>query len=359
MKTPSALTKFTQNVSFQEKLFFTKHLSTMIKAGIPIGEAMESLTEQGKNGVMKKVLGEVYDKVKNGETLAKALGEYPHIFDDFYVSLIKVGEESGTLEESLVFLSKQLGKDYALKQKIQGAMMYPGLVFFATTVMGGYISLFVLPQLVGFFDAFDFELPLATRILLLIANTMKSYGVMIMGSLIALFFLTSLFVQLRPIKIHWDKFLLKIPLFGTMIKYGQLARFTRNFGVLIQAGLPINRSLEVTANTLSNLQFNIHVMELSANLKKGKNISDILEDKKYPEFPTLISKMVGVGEKTGKLDETLIYLGDFYEDEIDNISKSLTTVLEPIMLLGIGLVVAFVAFAIISPIYELTGSIRR
>jgi type II secretory pathway component PulF len=359
MKTPSALIKFTQNVSFQEKLFFTKHLSTMIKAGIPIGEALDTLAEQSRGGTMKRILNTVYNKVKNGETLAKALGEYPHIFDDFYVSLVEVGEESGTLEESLAFLSKQLGKDYALKQKIQGAMMYPGLVFFATFIMGGYIALFVLPQLVGFFDAFDFELPLATRLLLFVANMMKNYGVLIMTSIAGLFFLSSLFVQLKAIKIHWHKLLLQVPLFGTMMKYGQLARFTRNFGVLIQAGLPINRSLEVTANTLSNLQFRTHVMEMSSILKKGKNIHEILDDKKYPEFPTLISKMIGVGEKTGKIDETLIYLGDFYEDEIDNISKSLTTILEPIMLLAIGLVVAFVAFAIISPIYELTGSIRR
>jgi len=134
---------------------------------------------------------------------------------------------------------------------------------------------------------------------------------------------------------------------------------TRNLGILIKAGLPINKSLDVTADTLSNLQFRTHTKEISVALKKGKNIQDILHDKNYPEFPRLVEKMIGVGEKTGNLDSTLIYLGDFYEEEIDNLSKNLSTTLEPIMLLVIGLIVAFVAFAIISPIYELTGSIRR
>jgi len=331
----------------------------MIKAGIPIGESLDTLAEQSKDGAMRSILNSVYEKVKNGDSLANALGQYPKTFDEFYVSLVQVGEESGTLEESLTFLAKQLAKDYALKQKIQGAMMYPGLVLFATSVMGGFIALFVLPQLVSFFDAFAFELPLATRILLGIASLMESYGILIIGGIISSFFLFNFMVQLPAFKPAWHKLILRIPLIGPMLQYGQLARFARNFGVLIQAGLPINRSLEVTAITLNNVQFKEHVKEMANILQKGTNINDILEDKKYPEFPSLVTKMIGVGEKTGKIDETLIYLGDFYEEEIDGLSKNLTTVLEPIMLLTIGLIVAFVAFAIISPIYELTGSIRN
>lgn len=347
------------HVSFQEKLFFAKHLSTMIKAGIPIGEALESLADQSKKAGMKKVLGQVYEKVKNGSSLAGALEEFPGVFDSFFISLVKVGEESGTLEESMDFLAKQLAKDYSLRQKIQGAMMYPGIVLAATFVMGGFISLFVLPQLVGFFDAFEFELPLATKLLLIIATVMQKYGILIFSSFFALFTIGGILVRNPLVKPIWHSFLLKIPLIGQMLQYGQLARFSRNFGVLIQSGLPIQRSLEVTALTLSNVQFQSHVTEMSETLNKGTSINDILTKNKYSEFPDLVTKMIAVGEKTGKLDDTLVYLGDFYEEEIDSISKNLTTTLEPILLLGIGIVVAFVAFAIISPIYELTGSIRR
>lgn len=356
---PAQITYFLNRISFQEKLFFTKHLATMVKAGIPIGDALETLIEQSRNSSMRSVLSQVYDKVKNGETMANSLKKFPHVFDEFYVSLVEVGEESGTLEESLNFLAKQLGKDYSLRQKIQGAMMYPGLVFFATTLMGGYIALFVLPQLVTFFEAFEFNLPITTKILLFVANIMKNYGILIVLTLLAIVVVLYTFIQLKPIKLIWHSLILKIPLFGSLLQYGQLARFTRNFGVLIKSGLPINRSLEVTANTLSNLTFRNHVLEISSILDKGTDIHKALEQKKFPEFPPLVGKMIGVGEKTGKIDETLIYLGEFYEEEIDNISKNLSTTLEPIMLLGIGLIVAFVAFAIVSPIYELTGSIRR
>ena len=263
------------------------------------------------------------------------------------------------MEESLLFLAEQLGKDYALRQKVQGAMMYPALVFLATFIMGGFISLYILPQLVKFFDAFEFKLPLSTRILLWVANFMKDYGVLFFVSLFILFILGGAVVNLKFIKPLWHSFLLKVPLFGKLMAYSQLARFSRNLGILMKAGLPVQRSLEVTAVTLSNVKFSRHVAEMSETIGKGQNIYQILEKKQFGEFPKLVAKMIGVGEKTGNLDTTLLYLGDFYEEEIDNLSKNLSTILEPILLLGIGLIVGFVALAIISPIYELTGSIRR
>lgn len=346
-------------VSFLEKLLFTKHLATMIKAGIPIVEALQGLVDQTKSKRFKKVLDIVTADVQNGQALAKSMGKHPWVFDQFYLSLIKIGEESGTLEENLGFLSKQLTKDYALRKKIQGAMLYPGLVFAATGIMGGFIALFILPKLVDFFDAFEIELPLATKILLFFANLMKNYGLLLAGLAVVLMILFSLFIRLKQIKPKWHSLLLRAPLFGELLAYGQLARFSRNLGTLLQSGVPVTKSLETTARTLSNLRFQNDLFEVNQGLVKGKNIGEILDSKKYSEFPPLVAKMISVGEKTGKLEETLLYLGDFYEDEIDNISKNLTTILEPVLLLTIGLVVGFVALAIISPIYELTGSIRK
>lgn len=346
-------------VNFLDKLLFTKHLATMIKAGIPIAEALATLVDQTKSLQFKKVLSGVLADVENGQSLAKSLQKYPRVFDQFYISLIEVGEESGTLEENLEFLAKQLAKDYALRKKIQGAMLYPGLVFAATTIMGGFIALFILPKLVDFFSAFEIELPLTTKILLFFANTMKDYGVWLALGLLGFLFLTSLVLRLPKVKPKWHQLILKFPLFGEMLLYGQLARFARNLGTLVKSGVPVTKSLETTAATLSNLKFKADLIEIGQFLAKGKNIGVALEQKKFSEFPPLVSKMISVGEKTGKLDETLLYLGDFYEDEIDNISKNLTTILEPVLLISIGLVVGFVALAIISPIYELTGSIRR
>lgn len=346
-------------VRYLDRLLFTKHLSTMVKAGIPITEALNTLIDQTKSKVFRSVLEDVLSGVENGQSLAKSMAKHPEVFDQFYISLIEVSEESGTLEENLEFMAGQLTKDYILRKKVQGALLYPALIVTAAVVMGGFIALFVLPQLVDFFDAFDTELPITTSILLFVANTMKDYGVFILLGAVVLVVGLIFLLRTPKIKPKWHSLQLKIPLIGDMLAYNQLARFSRNLGVLLTSGISISRSIEVTANTLSNIKFRNDLLKIGDSLTKGKNIAEEMSSKKYSEFPPIVSKMIGVGEKTGKLDETLLYLGDFYEDEIDNLSKNLTTILEPILLIIIGLVVGFVALAIISPIYELTGSIRR
>lgn len=355
----SAHLQLGNKVSQLDVLLFTRHLATMVKSGIPISEALSTLSDQTKSPSFKKIINDIYDDVQNGQPLAKALSKHPSAFNQFYVSLIEISEDSGSMDENLEFMAKQLAKSYSLKKKIQTAMLYPTLIFVAATVMGGFISFFILPQLVDFFEAFDIELPITTRILLFIANAFKNYGIFIAAGFISFVVLFRILVKTSFVKPKWDAMLLKLPVFGGFVASSELAQFSRNFGVLIRSGVPITRSIEITANTLSNLKYKNDLVKIGSSLTKGKNISDTIEKGGYTEFPPLVSKMIGVGEKTGKLDESLLYLGDFYEEEIDNFSKNLTTILEPILLIGIGLVVGFVALSIITPIYELTGSIRR
>ena len=354
----NAQIKIFSRVKFVEKLLFTKHLATMVKAGIPVAEALSTLIEQNKSSPLAPILKSILKDVENGQSVSKSMRKHPKVFDQFYISLIEVGEESGALEENLEFLAKQLAKDYNLRKKIQGAMFYPALVFGATFVMGGFISLFILPKLIDFFSAFDIELPLTTKILLFFANLMKNYGLFTIIGVVVFFFIIYNIIRLPKIKPKWHSLIIKMPLFGRLILYGQLARFCRNLSTLLKSGVPVTKSLETTARTLSNLKFRNDLFQVAQEIAKGKNIGDILEQKGFSEFPPLVSKMVLVGEKTGKLEETLAYLGDFYDEEIDDISRNLTAILEPALLLTIGLVVGFVALAIISPIYELTGSIR-
>jgi len=226
-------------------------------------------------------------------------------------------------------------------------------------VMGTFISLAVLPKLVSFFDAFEIDLPFTTKVLLAVANFMASYGVVFFVSLFIGIFLLWLLMQSKTVKPWWHKQILKMPLFGELIKHSQLSRFARNLGTLLKSGVPIVQALDTTAETLSNLSFKKSVAGLSSTLSKGKSIGKGMEQLDNHDFPPLVSKMVSVGEKTGKLEDTLLYLAEYYEDEIEDSSKNLTTILEPVLLLVIGLIVGFVALAIISPIYELSGSIRR
>lgn len=355
----SAYIPFYHKVSFVDKLLFTKHLSVMIKSGITISEALDTLSSQTTSGYFKKITDQVLSDIENGETFANALLKHPDIYDDFYISLIKIGEESGTLEENLEFLAKQLSKDYALRKKIQGAMLYPGIILTATLVMGLFISFFIMPKLLDLFNQFQTDLPFFTRILLAFATGLKNYGAFIFIGLLILSFIFSFSLRIPAVRFTWHKTLLKMPLVGKLILYSQLANFSRNLGTLLKSGVPVISSLETTANTLSNVKFKSDLTRVAKEVTKGESISVALNKKRFNEFPPIVIKMIGVGEKTGKLDETLLYLGDFYEDEIDDISKNLSTVLEPILLIGIGLVVGFVALAVISPIYQLTGSLKR
>lgn len=348
-----------KRVSHQERLLFTKHFATMIKAGIPIAEAVETMVEQTSSPYFKKILSSILDDINNGKNLASSLKKFPKTFDQFYVSLIEVGEESGNLVENLEFLAAQLSKDYSLRKKIQGAMLYPGIVLTATVIMGSFISLYVLPKLVDFFNSFDVELPVTTRILIKFSTLMKDYGIFVFAGAIILLVALRFLLNSKKVKPHWHSIILKLPLIGKLISYGQLARFSRNLGTLVKSGVPIVKGLEITSNTMSNIRFKNDLDKLSKSLSKGKNIGSSMEKQHFSEFPLLVSRMISIGEKTGNLDESLIYLSNYYDDEVDDISKNFSTILEPILLIIIGLVVGFLALSIISPIYQLTGSIRR
>jgi type IV pilus assembly protein PilC len=350
---------FIKRVGHQERLLFTKHLATMVKAGIPIAEAIDTLIEQTDAPYFRSVQKSVLDDINNGKSMADSLKKFPKVFDQFYISLVEIGEESGTLEENLEFLAQQLSKDYNLRKKIQGAMMYPLIVLAATLIMGGFISFYVLPKLVEFFKSFDVELPFTTKILIVFANLMKNYGALIFVGLIVCIIGLRLVLNSKSIKPHWHSLILKLPLLGPLLLNGQLARFSRNLGTLVKSGVPIVRGLEITSDTISNLRFKNDLMTISKSLSKGKNIGETMKKGKYTEFPPLVSRMIAIGEKTGKLDESLLYLSSFYDDEVDDMSKNFSTILEPILLVTIGLVVGFIALSIISPIYQLTGSIRR
>jgi len=346
-------------ISFQDKILFTKHFSTMYKSGIPLPEIISTLISQTKNVEFKKVLAFVLKEIENGQSLSKALSHFPKIFDQFYLSLIQISEESGTLEGNLDFLAVQMSKDYSLRKKVKAALLYPGIILAAMLILGTFLSIFILPQLVDFFESFDIELPVTTRILLFVAKLMQKQGILIFILFFALFFLLKLLVRIPKIKFMWHMVLIRMPVIGILVSYSQTARFARNFGTLVKSGVPIVKSIEITSDTLSNLKFKYDLSEIAKSLSKGKMIGMAMENGKYWEYPPIVSKMISVGEKSGKLDEVLLYLSDFYDDEIDDLSKNLSTVLEPILLVVMGIAVGFVALSIITPIYELTGSIRK
>jgi len=343
-----------------EKITLTKHLSVMIKAGISLAEALGSLSNQSSSAEVKKVLTQIKNKIDNGSSFANALALYPNNFDQLYLGIVKVGESTGHLDDSLFFLATQLGKNYTLQKKIRGALMYPTLILIATISLVTFISLFILPKLVDFFAAFDTKLPATTVILMSIASFMKNYGILFFSCLFAVFFIFYLLFKIPTIRLWKDRQILRLPFIGQLLIEKEVSTFARNLATLIKSGLPIFESLKICGPSQSNFEYKKTINDLSDNLEKGSSISEFLNKPACRLlFPPLVSDMVAVGEKTGSIDQSLEYVSQFYEDDIEETATNLTTILEPALLLIIGLVVAFVAFAIISPIYQLTGALGQ
>lgn len=358
MKLPK-ITDILFRVSSLDVLFFTKHLAVMLKSGIPLSESLATLKDQTKNPVFKDVMADIQADVENGQSLDSALSKHNHIFSSFYISLIGIGEKSGNLEENLEYLSLQLKKTYDFNKKIQGAMLYPKLILAATVIMGMFMSLFVLPKLVDLFKSLDVKLPLSTKILLFVANIMKNFGILIVAGFAGIAVLISLLLRTALIKPKWHKLILSLPIIGTLNQNIQLTAFCRNLGIMLKSGLTITDALKTQLAATDNLVYKDYLADFLKAVEKGKKLSDEMVSKKYGLIPAIVPKMIGVGEESGKLEDVFLYLGDFFEEDVDDTTKNLSNILEPVLLLVIGVLVAFVSLAIISPIYQLTGSIRR
>lgn len=342
-----------------EVLLFTKHLQTMIKSGIPLDEALEALMDQANSKYFQQILATIRSDIQNGDNLTKSFGKFPEVFSNFYLSMVEVGEKSGRLEENLDYLNQQLKKDYLLKKKVQGALLYPTIVLLTATMIGGSVGFFILPRLANLFSGFDNQLPLATQFLIGISKFMKLHGLLVLGSLLMIAISFLLAIQTKLVKPWWHSLLIRLPLVGKLVKYGQLSQLSRNLSVLIKSGVPLSSSIEICSQTLQNTVYKTSLMKVYDKVESGEPLAEAFKDvRRLPIYPVIVYKMVNVGEKTATLDEVFSYLSDYYDDEIDNVTQNISSILEPVLLLGMGLLVGFVALAVISPIYQFTQAVR-
>ncbi len=344
-------------VNLVDKLTFTKHLSLMIKSGISLPEAVSILQVQTVRPSLKKVLEQLEKDLSNGLQLNKALARFPKIFDSFYINLIEAAEESGTLEQNLDYLAVHLKKEREFSNKVRQALLYPSIVLSLSFILAMGLSIFVLPKLIDLFASLDVPLPLSTRILLGFAAIMRDYGIFITLGIIGLVVLWRFLIKTKYVKPYWDWLILAVPIFGPLQQKIELAGLLRNLGMMLHVGVPISTALDIQAETTPNTIYKKYLAVIKNNVKKGQGIGDTLSSKPHPFMPLIVLRMIGVGEKTGRLDETLLYLGDFFEEEVDDATKNLSTIIEPLILVGVGLVVGFIAISIIGPIYQFTGSI--
>lgn len=342
-------------VTVVEKVLLAKNLSVMIKAGLPLKEALDTLYDQAR-GKLRKVLGSVIKDVEGGKSLADAMEKFPKVFPEYFTNIVRASEESGTLEENLEYLAEHMESDWTLRRKIRSAMLYPVFVLSATGVIGLALAIFVLPKVTELFSSFDVKLPVTTRMLLWVADAFQNYGLYIAIGLVIGVPLLIWFLRRNFVKPLTHRIILKTPIIKKISKNLNLARFDRTLGVLLRSGIPIDRALGITVNTLNNYVYRRDLEEAAEEVQKGKALSVVLDEHRG-QFPKLVTRMIKVGEGSGKLEGTLLYLARYFEDEVDNLTKNLTTILEPVLLVIIGVIAGGLALSIITPIYQLTGTI--
>jgi type IV pilus assembly protein PilC len=333
----------------------------MVKSGISLNEALEVIAEQTSSKKFKRTITKVLARIKTGQSLGNSLAKFPKSFDLLFVNIIKVGEDSGTLEENLEYLAAELEDRLELRRNIQAAAFYPAIVLTSTFGLGFVLAYFVLPKITRLFASLSFKLPLSTRILIWLANVMDKYGLAIGIGIILGVVLVRFLITLKFFKPIWHWFLIKLPIIGSIIINYNLVMTARTLGILLKSGLPIDQAITITAQTTSNLVYQTRLKKVLPQVQKGKKLSDSLagfkQSRTKPLFPLLVTKMIDVGERSGRLEESLSYLSEYFGKEVEHTTKNLTTVLEPILLIFVGLIVGFIAISIISPIYQITGQL--
>ena len=345
-------------LSVKQKMIFARNLEVMIRSGMQLLPALELIKKQTKSKTFILIMDHVTADVKNGHFLSVGLERYKSIFGEFFINLIRVGESSGTLSENLQYLSEELKKKDELQKKVRGALIYPIFILVATLGITSILTFFIFPKILPVLTSIKVDLPITTKIFIKISNLIFNYGLYVFAGLVVLVAAFFLLLNNKGFRFSWNIFLLRIPAISEMIKTVNMINFSRTLGLLLRAGLKIVEALEITANTLTNPVYKTEVLAVAEGVKRGDPISKHLLEK--PDlFSPIFTQMVIVGENTGKLDESILFLSDFYESELDEATRSLSSFLEPILLLIMGMVVAFVALAIITPIYKITQTIGR
>ena len=340
--------------SVKKQTFFAKRLSFLIKAGVPMLESMHVLRKQTKSKAEIKVLTKVIDDVSNGQSLAVSLGRFKGVFGNFAINIIKAGESSGTLMQNLNYLADELKKKELLRKKIMSALLYPIIVTVATFGITGMLIVYIFPKILPIFQSLKAELPLSTRIVIYLSQVVRDYGFYIfIGFIIFIIILVVLNKKVPKFRFIVHGLILHIPFTGPIAKNYNLTNTTRTLGLLLKSGLSLIESLIITSDTTENMQYKKAFDDIGKGVIKGKSISEVISQTKTI-FPDMLEHMISIGEKSGNLSNTLIYLSEYYESEFDEQTKNLSSSIEPVLMIVMGILVGFVAISIITPIYGIT-----
>lgn len=347
---------FAPKAKSSDLVFFTRQLSSMLASGLTLTQSLNILKDQVQNEAMIEIVSGIIVDIDEGKTFSAALGKYPNFFSQIYASLIKAGESSGLLDKVLLRLADNLEKQQKLKSTVKGALMYPSIVIAGIFAVMLIMMIFVIPKLNELYISLNVSLPTSTKIVVGISNFILVFWPLVFGLFMLLLFLFRRWRKTESGGLLFDDFMLRLPVFGKLIKQSILTEFARTFGLLVGTGTLVVEALNQTADVAGNTLYKNAILGVSKRVEKGITIGDAMSA--YSLFPQILVQTVRIGEQTGKLDESLIRVSEYFEREVEQSVKTLTTAMEPIIMIILGLGVAFLVFSIITPIYSLVSSIQ-
>jgi len=344
-------------VPLKEKMVFTRNLAVMVSSGLTVSRAVHNLSVQTENKKFKAVLLSVYDDVQSGKTLADGLGRYPSVFDELFINMVSVGEMSGNLEEILDILALQLEKEHDLSSKVRGALIYPAVIIIAMVGIAVLMLTYILPKITSVFKDMDVKLPATTLFIMGISDFLRNNAILSIIICIVLIVSVKVFSGTKSGKRFFSLAFLYMPIVGNIVIKVNCARFARIYSSLLKSGVPVVTGLGIVSKTLGNVYYKDVLTEAIGEVQKGIELSKVIM--RYPHiFPVLVPQILEVGEETGKTETVLRRLAEFYEEEVSQITKNMSSIIEPILMLVIGGGVGFFAVAMLQPMYSVLENIK-
>jgi len=347
---------FLTSIKEEEKISFAHNLGSMIEAGLPVARALSVISRQTKNKKFKEVVAGINQDLKKGHTLSTGLEKFPKVFPQIFVSMTHAGEESGNLANSLKIIANQLEKSHKLKKKVHGALLYPSIIVIAMIIVAILMLIFIVPTLTATFKELNVDLPASTQSIIFVSDFLKN-NTLIALALFASFMVGILwFKRTKRGKKAFDWLFLKLPLIGLLVQETNSARAARTLSSLLTAGVEVIRALEITSEVVQNHYFKQVLITSQDEIQKGATMSSVFK-KNEEYYPALVSEMMAVGEETGKLPDMLLRVATFYEEEVEQKTSNMSTIIEPFLMVVIGTVVGFFAISMITPMYSLSSGI--
>lgn len=346
---------FKKKVNQRSIAIFTRQLATMIDAGLPLVQSLEILSQQQESKAFKNIIRVIREDVEGGSTFAGALKKHPLTFNELYTNLVVAGEEGGILDNILLRLASYIEKSEALKKKVKSALIYPATIMGVAVIVVGILMIFVIPVFEAMFKSSGQNLPLPTLIVVTLSKMIKKYVVIFIPAMVLLFFLFRKYYHTQNGRAVLDRLLLKLPVFGSLFKKIAVARFSRTLGTLVSSGVPILDGLTIVSRTSGNRVIETAILNARASIREGETIAEPLSRSNI--FPPMVIQMISVGESTGALDSMLSKIAEFYEEEVDIAVVNLTSLLEPFLMVFLGIVIGGVVISMYLPIFNMASAI--